>query len=249
MDTQIDLVETLANFEGKVRTTWWAFEAVILMDDSQYIDTLMTAFEAPEESEIHSQQERKRQKTIHRQQYVAAGEEGGTEQWPYHYWRVVMNRLREKKAVFLWLLEKRRRYFWFRYRATIAGSRMWIYSIPQTSRRSCRRLLMDSGLGKKKKRSSRSGKKKKQKGHWHPPHAERHKHKREEKIFQAHQSNTLLICTGKQSRGRRAWKRKPQMRRQRESSQEPQRSAQHGREKSKSAAAAAAAEGAPDPWP
>jgi hypothetical protein len=31
------------------------------MDDSQYIDTLMTAFEAPEESEIHSQQERKRQ--------------------------------------------------------------------------------------------------------------------------------------------------------------------------------------------
>jgi hypothetical protein len=43
-----------------------AKEAVILMDDSQYIETLMTAFEAPEESEIHSQQERKRQKTIHR---------------------------------------------------------------------------------------------------------------------------------------------------------------------------------------
>jgi hypothetical protein len=41
---------------------------------------LMTAFEAPEESEIHSQQERKRPKTIHRQQYVAAGEEGGTGQ-------------------------------------------------------------------------------------------------------------------------------------------------------------------------
>ncbi len=40
-----------------------AKEGVILMDDSQYIDTLMTAFEAPEESEIHSQQERKRQKT------------------------------------------------------------------------------------------------------------------------------------------------------------------------------------------
>lgn len=42
-----------------------AKEAVILMDDSQYIETLMTAFEAPEESEIHSQQERKRQKTTH----------------------------------------------------------------------------------------------------------------------------------------------------------------------------------------
>jgi hypothetical protein len=54
-----------------------AKEAVILMDDSQYIETLITAFEAPEESEIHSQQERKRQKTIHRQQYVAAGEVRG----------------------------------------------------------------------------------------------------------------------------------------------------------------------------
>ncbi len=81
------------------------------MDDSQYIETLMTAFEAPEESEIHSQQERKRQKTTHaaicccwrggRDGAVTVSLLKNSHEQIARKERCIFAAVREKKAVFL----------------------------------------------------------------------------------------------------------------------------------------------------